>query len=159
MTFFFNDYREDPFPGESWGLVPSPRDVRPTNQKPEMSAEGVTEKVLAEIASGEADLIVVNFANGDMVGHTGVLEAAIAAVEKVDHCVGRIVDATLAKGGSLVVTADHGNCEQMIDRSRAVHTPRTRYTTYRSSLSNRTWTARSLRRADVLPTSHRPCWN
>ena len=128
VTFFFNDYRDDPFDREEWGLVPSPRDVSTYDQKPEMSAGGVTEKVLAEIASGKADLIVVNFANGDMVGHTGVLEAAIAAVEKVDQCVGQIVEATLAKGGSLVVTADHGNCEQMIDP--VTGGPHTAHTTY-----------------------------
>ena len=98
------------------------------DQKPEMSAEDVTAKVLAEIESAESALIVVNFANGDMVGHTGVLEAAIKAVETVDACVGRIVDATLAKGGSLVVTADHGNCEQMVDPASGG--PHTAHTTF-----------------------------
>ncbi len=84
--------------------------------------------MLAEIETGDADLIVVNFANGDMVGHTGVLAAAIKAVEKVDACVGRVVEATLAKGGSLVVTADHGNCEQMIDPETGG--PHTAHTTF-----------------------------
>ena len=93
-----------------------------------MSAEDVTSKVLAEIEKGECELIVVNYANGDMVGHTGVLAAAVAAVEKVDDCVGRVVQATLAKGGSLIVTADHGNCEQMIDP--ATGGPHTAHTTF-----------------------------
>ena len=84
--------------------------------------------MLEEIESGHSDLIVVNYANGDMVGHTGVLNAAIAAVEAVDDCVGRVVEATLAKGGSLVVTADHGNCEQMIDPETGG--PHTAHTTY-----------------------------
>jgi 2,3-bisphosphoglycerate-independent phosphoglycerate mutase len=128
VTFFFNDYRDEPFPEEDRSMAPSPRDVSTYDQKPEMSAEEVTEKVLKEIESGEADLIIVNYANGDMVGHTGVLEAAITAVETVDACVGRVVEATLAKGGSLVVTADHGNCEQMIDPETGG--PHTAHTTY-----------------------------
>lgn len=128
VTFFFNDYRDTPFEGEEWGLAQSPRDVSTYDQKPEMSAHEVTEKVLAEIDSGRSELIVVNYANGDMVGHTGVIEAAVAAVEAVDECVGRVVEATLAKGGSLVVTADHGNCEQMIDPETGG--PHTAHTTY-----------------------------
>lgn len=128
VTFFFNDYREDPFGEEDWGMIPSPRDVSTYDQKPEMSADGVMQAVLKEIDSGEADLIVVNFANGDMVGHTGVLDAAIAAVEKVDRCVGEIVDKTLAKGGALIVTADHGNCEQMTDP--VTGGPHTAHTTF-----------------------------
>jgi 2,3-bisphosphoglycerate-independent phosphoglycerate mutase len=109
-------------------MAPSPRDVSTYDQKPEMSAEEVTEKVLKEIESGQSALIVVNYANGDMVGHTGVLDAAIQAVETVDACVGRLVEATLAKGGSLIVTADHGNCEQMIDPETGG--PHTAHTTY-----------------------------
>lgn len=128
VTFFFNDYRDEPFPEEERGMAPSPRDVSTYDQKPQMSAEEVTQKVLADVDAGTSELIVVNFANGDMVGHTGVLAAAIEAVEKVDSCVGRIVDATLAKGGSLVVTADHGNCEQMIDPETGG--PHTAHTTY-----------------------------
>jgi 2,3-bisphosphoglycerate-independent phosphoglycerate mutase len=128
VTFFFNDYRDDPFSEEDRGMAASPRDVSTYDQKPEMSAEEVALKVLAEIESEKADLIIVNFANGDMVGHTGVIEAAVEAVEKVDACVGRIVEATLAKGGSLIVTADHGNCEQMIDPSSGG--PHTAHTTF-----------------------------
>lgn len=128
VTFFFNDYRDDPFSGEDRSMAASPRDVSTYDQKPEMSAEDITRRVLEEIESGQCELIVVNFANGDMVGHTGVLEAAVAAVEKVDHCTGRIVDAALAKGGSVLVTADHGNCEQMIDpETRGPHTAHTTF--------------------------------
>lgn len=128
VTFFFNDYRDDPFSEEERGMAQSPRDVSTYDQKPEMSAEEVAKKTLAEIEKGESDLIVVNFANGDMVGHTGVLAAAVSAVETVDACVGKIVEATLAKGGSLVVTADHGNCEQMIDPETGG--PHTAHTTF-----------------------------
>jgi len=128
VTFFFNDYRDDPFEGEQRAPVPSPRDVSTYDQAPAMSAYEVTEKVLEEIESGRSELIIVNYANGDMVGHTGVLSAAIAAVEAVDECVGKVVEATLGKGGSLVVTADHGNCEQMIDpESGGPHTAHTTY--------------------------------
>ena len=128
VTFFFNDYRDEPFREEDRGMAPSPRDVSTYDQKPEMSAEEVLVKVLAEIEKGGADLIIVNFANPDMVGHTGVLAAAVAAVEKVDNCVGRVVEATLAQGGSLIVTADHGNCEQMIDAQTGG--PHTAHTTF-----------------------------
>ena len=128
VTFFFNDYRDDPFEGEQRAPVPSPRDVSTYDQAPAMSVYEVTEKVLEEIESGRSELIIVNYANGDMVGHTGVLSAAIAAVEAVDECVGKVVEATLGKGGSLVVTADHGNCEQMIDpESGGPHTAHTTY--------------------------------
>jgi 2,3-bisphosphoglycerate-independent phosphoglycerate mutase len=128
VTFFFNDYRDEPFAEEERGMAPSPRDVSTYDQKPEMSAEEITQMVLEEIESGESELIVVNYANGDMVGHTGVVEAAVKAVETVDACVGRVVSAALAKGGSLIVTADHGNCEQMIDPETGG--PHTAHTTY-----------------------------
>lgn len=128
VTFFFNDYRDDPFPGQFQDMAQSPRDVSTYDQKPEMSAAEVTEYVLQEIESGRSELLIVNFANGDMVGHTGVLEAAVKAVETVDACVGKIVDATLSAGGSLVITADHGNCEQMIDPETGG--PHTAHTTY-----------------------------
>lgn len=134
VTFFFNDYREEPFVGEARTIIPSPRDVSTYDQKPEMSADGVCGAVLERLASPDCEaLIVVNFANPDMVGHTGVLSAVIRAVEKVDECVGRIVDATLARGGSLVVTADHGNAEQMIDP--ATGGPHTAHTSYTVPLS------------------------
>lgn len=128
VTFFFNDYREPPFDGEDRQIVPSPRDVTTYDQKPEMSAYGVTDEMLRRIASDAYDLYILNYANGDMVGHTGNLRAAIRAVEVVDECVGRVVGAVLAKGGAAIVTADHGNCEQMIDP--ATGGPHTAHTTY-----------------------------
>ncbi len=127
VTFFFNDYRDDLFEGESREMAQSPK-VATYDLQPEMSAEEVTNLVLGRIEAGEDDFILVNFANGDMVGHTGSLDAAIKAVETVDGCVGRIVDATLAKGGVLIVTADHGNAEQMFDPD--TNAPHTAHTTY-----------------------------
>jgi len=125
VTFFFNDYRDEPFPGEDRVIVPSPK-VPTYDMQPEMSAEGVCSESVKRIESGNFDLAVINFANPDMVGHTGSLDAAIKAVEKVDACVGRIVEATLKQGGSLVVTADHGNCEQMYDPiNKCPHTSHT----------------------------------
>lgn len=128
VTFFFNDYRNEPFDGEDRTLVPSPRDVATYDRKPEMSAYGVTDEMLSRIESDRYDLFILNYANGDMVGHTGNLDAAIKAVETVDECVGRVVDAVLKKGGSAIVTADHGNCEQMIDPETGG--PHTAHTTY-----------------------------
>jgi 2,3-bisphosphoglycerate-independent phosphoglycerate mutase len=114
VTFFFNDYREAPFDGEDRFLVPSPK-VATYDLQPEMSAPPVGEEVVKRVLSKKYDLVVVNFANGDMVGHTGSLPAAIKAVETVDGCVGKILDAALSTGAVAVVTADHGNCEQMYD--------------------------------------------
>jgi len=128
VTFFFNDYREEPFPGEDRCMAPSPRDVTTYDQKPEMAAFAVTDVMLQRIAEGRHDLYVLNYANGDMVGHTGVLSAAVRAVEAVDQCVGRVVSAVLERGGAAVVTADHGNCEQMIDP--ATGGPHTAHTTF-----------------------------
>lgn len=128
VTFFFNDYRDAPFDREDRQIIPSPRDVSTYDQKPEMSAPEVTQEVLQRVASDMYDLIVLNYANGDMVGHTGLLPAAIRAVETVDTCVGMVVDAVMAKGGSLIVTADHGNCEQMINPETGG--PHTAHTTY-----------------------------
>ena len=129
VTFFFNDYREDPFAGETRALIPSPTDVATYDQKPGMSAEGVRDAVLGRLHADDCEeLIVVNFANGDMVGHTGSLEATIKACEVVDACVGRVVEATLARGGSLIVTADHGNAEQMWNpEADCPHTAHTNY--------------------------------
>ncbi|MDG2053447.1 MAG: 2,3-bisphosphoglycerate-independent phosphoglycerate mutase [Phycisphaerales bacterium] len=129
VTFFFNDYQEELYAGESRYLAQSPKDVSTYDQKPEMSAYEVRDAVLEQIASEKCPaLIVVNFANGDMVGHTGNLEAAIKAIEVVDACVGEIVEATLQQGGSLIVTADHGNAEQM--RMDDGVSPHTKHTTY-----------------------------
>ena len=127
VTFFFNDYREPPLPGEDRQMVPSPQ-VSTYDQMPEMSAYGICDEVVRRIDSSVYDLIVVNFANGDMVGHTGVLAAAVKAVEHVDVCVGRILEAVQRQNGVAIVTADHGNCEQMIDP--ATGGPHTAHTTY-----------------------------
>jgi 2,3-bisphosphoglycerate-independent phosphoglycerate mutase len=127
VTYFINGRRETPFPGEDRLLVPSPR-VPTYDLQPEMSAAGITDTAVEHIRSGDYDLIVMNYANADMVGHTGVLEAAIKAVEVVDTEVGRVVEATLAMGGGLLITADHGNAEQLIDY--ATWKPFTAHTTF-----------------------------
>ncbi len=114
VTYFINGRRETPFPGEDRNLVPSPK-VPTYELQPEMSAVGVTDTAVEHIRSGEYDLVIMNYANADMVGHTGVIEAAIKAVETVDTGIGRVVEATLAVGGGLAITADHGNAEQLIE--------------------------------------------
>jgi 2,3-bisphosphoglycerate-independent phosphoglycerate mutase len=157
VTFFFNDYREDPFPGESREMAQSPQ-VATYDLQPEMSADKVKQLVLDRIHSKDCpDFILVNFANGDMVGHTGKLDAAVKAVETVDRCVGEIVDATLAKGGKLIVTADHGNAEQMFDPD--TDAPHTAHTLYKvplivvdDALDPATTLRDGGRLADVFPT-------
>ncbi len=115
VTFFFNGGVEEPFDNEERQLVPSPKEVATYDLKPEMSASQVADSVVKSIAAGQHDFILVNFANGDMVGHTGILEAATAAAETVDTQVGRLVDALVERGGVAIITADHGNLEQMLD--------------------------------------------
>ena len=125
VTFFFNGGEERVFAGEERILVPSPK-VATYDLKPEMSAPEVTDKLVDAIGSGKFDLIVVNYANSDMVGHTGNLDAAIKAIEAVDTCLGRLMDAVKKAGGALFVTADHGNAEQMFDeKSHQKHTQHT----------------------------------
>jgi 2,3-bisphosphoglycerate-independent phosphoglycerate mutase len=114
VTYFINGRREIPYPGEDRLLVPSPK-VPTYDLQPEMSAAGVTDTAVEHIRSGQYDFVIMNYANADMVGHTGVMEAAIKAVEAVDTGVGRVVDATLDVGGGLLITADHGNAEQLIE--------------------------------------------
>ena len=125
VTYFFNGGEEKPFPLEDRCLVPSPRDVPTYDLKPDMSAEGVTDEVLARLKSNRYDVIIMNFANMDMVGHTGVLSAAVAACETVDRCIGRIIEQIKAMGGVALITADHGNAEKMIDEQGRVHTAHT----------------------------------
>jgi 2,3-bisphosphoglycerate-independent phosphoglycerate mutase len=168
VTFFFNDYRDEPFDGERRGIVQSPR-VATYDLKPEMSAHEVRDEVLARLRAwkehnGDAapsgppgePVIVVNFANGDMVGHTGKLDAAVKACEVVDRCVGAIVDEVLALGGSAIVTADHGNAEQMWDPD--TNAPHTAHTTYDVPLIvvGEAFKGRALRSggrlADIAPT-------
>ncbi len=114
VTFFFNGGVETVYPGEDRVLIPSPK-VATYDLQPEMSAYLVTDEVIKRIDSGEYDVIILNYANCDMVGHTGVMEAAIKAVETVDECVGRVVDAMKRVGGITIITADHGNADQMYD--------------------------------------------
>jgi len=113
-TFFFNDYTEKPFRGEDRQIVPSPR-VRTYDLKPEMSAYEVADVVVERLDSKKYDVVVVNFANPDMVGHTGYLSAATKAAEAVDECVGKVLDKVTSLGGAAIITADHGNFEKMID--------------------------------------------
>jgi 2,3-bisphosphoglycerate-independent phosphoglycerate mutase len=155
VTFFFNCGIEEPFPGEERLLVPSPRDVPTYDHKPEMSAYTVTEKLLHSIAREDWAFILVNYANPDMVGHTGVLPAAVKAVETVDACLARAVDAVLAKDGDVLITADHGNCERMVDPETGE--PHTAHTTNPVPIwwATRHAAGRGLRDgglADVAPT-------
>ncbi|OUS14943.1 phosphoglycerate mutase (2,3-diphosphoglycerate-independent) [Gammaproteobacteria bacterium 50_400_T64] len=114
VTFFFSGGREDCYPGEERILIPSP-DVATYDLKPEMSAPEVTDNLVAAITGGQYDVIICNFANGDMVGHTGIFEAAIKAVETLDACVSKVLDALQQVGGDCLITADHGNVENMVD--------------------------------------------
>lgn len=125
VTFFFNGGREQPFDGEDRILIASPK-VASYDLQPEMSAPELTERLVEAIQSSDFDLIVCNYANGDMVGHTGSFDAAVKAVEALDHCLSKVVEATLANGGECLITADHGNVEQMFDTaSGQVHTAHT----------------------------------
>ncbi|MDF2499460.1 MAG: 2,3-bisphosphoglycerate-independent phosphoglycerate mutase [Anaerosporomusa subterranea] len=114
VTYFFNGGEETPNPGEDRILIPSPK-VATYDLQPQMSAPEVTDRLIAEIKSGKYDLIILNFANGDMVGHTGKIDAAISAVSTVDRCLGRIVETMREQGGMTIITADHGNAELMVD--------------------------------------------
>ncbi len=128
VTYFFNGGNEVAYPGEERSLIPSPRDVKTYDLKPEMSAFAVKDVVINAIKEGKFDLIVVNFANCDMVGHTGVLDAAIKAVETVDSCLGEILAELKRVDGQALIIADHGNCEQMTDYNTGE--PHTSHTTY-----------------------------
>jgi 2,3-bisphosphoglycerate-independent phosphoglycerate mutase len=123
VTYFFNGGGETQFPGEDREIIPSPKEVPTYDKKPEMSAPAVTAKVLERLA--QYDLVILNFANPDMVGHTGVVEAGIRAVETIDDCVRQVVEKTLELGGKLLITADHGNCEQMRNPDGSPHTAHT----------------------------------
>ena len=114
VTFFFNGGVETVFPGEDRILIPSPK-VATYDLQPEMSSQELTDKLCAAIESGKYDVVICNYPNGDMVGHTGVYDAAVKAVEAVDHCIGRVVESLKKVGGECLITADHGNCERMKD--------------------------------------------
>ena len=126
VTFFFNGGEEKQFDGEDRILIKSP-DVETFDMKPDMSAYEVTDAVLKEIAADKFDVIILNYANCDMVGHTGIFDAAKAAVEAVDECVGKVTEAVLAKGGKVIITADHGNADKMYEPDGA---PFTAHTTF-----------------------------
>lgn len=125
VTFFYSGGRESLYDGEERILVPSPK-VATYDLQPEMNSEELTDKLVAAIESGKYDVIVCNYPNGDMVGHTGVYEAAVKAVEAVDHCIGRVTDALAKVGGECLITADHGNAEQMVNEATGqAHTAHT----------------------------------
>ncbi|HSM37845.1 MAG TPA: 2,3-bisphosphoglycerate-independent phosphoglycerate mutase [Candidatus Limnocylindrales bacterium] len=154
VTYFFNGGKEDELPGEDRVLVPSRRDVPTYDLAPEMSAPEITDRLVDAIGSGTYDFIVVNYANPDMVGHTGVWDAAVQAAEVVDGCLARVADATLAAGGALLITADHGNIEEMRDEAG---NPQTKHTTspvpmVLVNVASRGSRLRDGRLADVAPT-------
>jgi 2,3-bisphosphoglycerate-independent phosphoglycerate mutase len=127
VTYFFNGGEENKFPGEERILIPSPRDVATYDLKPEMSAREVTEALAKQLREQDIGLVIANYANADMVGHTGNFEAAVRACEVIDECLGKVVDAAMSKKGRLIITADHGNIEQLIDYDTGL--PHTAHTT------------------------------
>ena len=152
VTFFFNGGKEEPYPGEKRILINSPK-VATYDLKPEMSAYEVTENLVKVIEDKTCDVIIVNFANGDMVGHTGNLEKAIEAVEALDDCVGKVISKIEEVGGEALITADHGNCEQMVDLKTGE--PITSHSTFDVPLivvSNRVKSLRDGRLCDLTPT-------
>ena len=126
VTFFFSGGREEPFVGESRILCPSPKEVATYDMKPEMSAYEITNKIIPELNKQAADFICLNFANADMVGHTGVFEAAVKACETVDICTKQVAEAAVANGYSVAIIADHGNSDIMVN---ADGSPNTQHTT------------------------------
>jgi 2,3-bisphosphoglycerate-independent phosphoglycerate mutase len=155
VTYFFSGGREKPFEGEDRTLVPSPREVETYDLKPQMSAPQVAAEVAAAVNSQKYDFILVNFANPDMVGHTGNLEATIQAIETVDAGMGLIAEAVKAAGGALIITSDHGNCELMQDEQGRPHTAHTTFPVplYYMNDSDRDVALRSgAKIADVAPT-------
>ena len=153
VTYFFNGGEETPFPGEKRILIPSPK-VPTYDQKPEMSAIEVTERVLQEIATDQFDVIVMNYANCDMVGHTGIMEATIKAIEAVDSCLARVIPAIVERGGAALITADHGNAELMIDP--ATGQTWTAHTTFPTPVvlvgCKASWQLKDGKLADLAPT-------
>ena len=149
VTYFFNGGLEKQYPGEDRVIVPSPKDVPTYDYKPEMSAPEVTARVVENLP--KYDLVILNFANPDMVGHTGVVEAGVQAVETIDQCVKAVVEKTLSLGEELLITADHGNCEQMRNRDGS---PNTAHTTY---LVHFIYVAERARNFQVERNSRRCC--
>jgi 2,3-bisphosphoglycerate-independent phosphoglycerate mutase len=122
VTYFFNGGEEDPYPGEERRLVDSPRDVKTYDEKPEMSAPEATDAFVEAWQDGDFSFAIINFANPDMVGHTGVIPAAVEAIETVDECLGRVLAAVAESGGVCVVTADHGNADHMLEEDGSPNT-------------------------------------
>jgi len=152
VTFFFNGGVEQVFPGEERILIPSPKEFPTYDLIPQMSAYKVADAACKEILSGKHDIVIINFANCDMVGHTGIYDAAIQAVQTVDECVGKIKDAVEQTGGYLVVTADHGNAEIMLQED-GIH-PHTAHSLYPVPfiVSGADVTLKPGRLADITPT-------
>lgn len=154
VTFFFNGGVEEPFKGEDRILINSPK-VATYDLQPEMSSAELTEKLVAAIESGKYDTIICNYPNGDMVGHTGVMDAAVKAVEALDHCVEQVAKAVESVGGQLLITADHGNAEQMRDPSTGqAHTAHTNLPVPLIYVGGKT---SKLSMAVNFPISPRPC--
>lgn len=154
VTYFFNGGDETAFPGEERALIPSPREVRTYDLKPEMSAELIADEAVKRILSGRYDLVVLNFANMDMVGHTGVIPAAIKACEAVDRCAKKVVEAVWQTDGTAIITADHGNAEQMKMPDGSPHTSHT-LNEVPFILAGRTFTGTTLYKGvigDIAPT-------
>jgi len=152
VTYFFNGGQETPFPGEDRELLPSPKDVPTYDFKPEMSVYKVTDRLVAALESGTYDMVVCNFANLDMVGHTGVIPAAVKACEAVDQCLGRVMDCVTRLGGTLLVTADHGNAEDMLDAQGNVKTSHSLNPVPFVYVGPERFRVRDGRLADVAPT-------
>jgi 2,3-bisphosphoglycerate-independent phosphoglycerate mutase len=129
VTYFFNGGEEAKFPGEERILIPSPKDVPTYDLKPEMSARQVTEALVKQLREQDIGLVIANYANADMVGHTGNFQAAVRACEVIDECIGKVADAAMRKNGKMIITADHGNIEQLIDYDTGM--PHTAHTTNR----------------------------
>ncbi len=152
VTYFFNGGQEAPFPGEDRELLPSPKDVPTYDFKPEMSVFKVTDTLVGALESGKYDLVVCNFANLDMVGHTGVIPAAVKACEAVDQCLGRVMESVARQGGTLLVTADHGNAEDMLDDNGNVKTSHSLNPVPFVYVGPGAYRVRDGRLADVAPT-------
>lgn len=153
VTFFFNGGVEKEYPGEDRALLPSPK-VATYDLKPEMSAYDITDELMRRLESDHYDVIICNYANGDMVGHTGVFEAAVKAVEAVDDCIGRVVEKILSMGGIAILTADHGNAEQMVDPvTKEIFTSHTTFDVNVITVGQNKYNLRSGGRlADLAPT-------
>lgn len=154
VTFFFNGGVEEPFEGEVRELIPSPKEVKTYDEKPEMSVYKVADKFVEVFGSGKFDVAIMNFANPDMIGHTGIEAAAIKAVEAVDECLGKVMECCDKMGATLLVTADHGNCEEMWDyKENQPHTAHTTNPVYLALYnSDKKFTKDTGKLADIAPT-------